>query len=97
MEPKNVLARVHGMVLTALEEVAAEVVGRMPAHPTKVDLELGMARKSDGTLLTTQGLQANDMADVLAKRGVEHHRVPKEEVERWSALKDQKRGQNGLV
>ena len=41
------------------------------------------ATKSDGSLVSKQGVWANDTADKLAKRGAEHHRVPPEEVRRW--------------
>ena len=55
----------------------------MPAHLTKADLALGTATKSDGSLVTSIDVWANDVADKLAKLGAEHHRVPAEEVRRW--------------
>ena len=39
--------------------------------------------KSDGTPLTLQDIEANDMADGLAKRGVEDHRVPYRVRQEW--------------
>ena len=57
----------------------------MPAHLTKVDLALGTATKSDGSLVIARDIWANDVADRLAKLGVEVHRVPGEEVRRWRA------------
>ena len=71
------------MLHTALEGTAPSVVGWMPAHLTKADLALGTATKSDGSLVTSTDVWANDVADKLAKLGAEHHRVPAEEVRRW--------------
>ena len=71
------------MLHTALEGVDGKVVGWMPAHLTKADLALGTATKSDGSLVSATDIMANDVADRLAKLGVEHHRVPQEEVRRW--------------
>ena len=82
-DPKNVLARVHGMMMTALEDAVPEVVGWMPSHLTYADLELRMARKSDGTLVNVQDLEANGLAGFLAKKGVEHYRVHRSEVRAW--------------
>ena len=52
----------------------------MFAHLTKADLALGTATKSDGSLVCATDIKANDVVDRLAKLGVEHHRVPQEEV-----------------
>ena len=83
-DPKNVLARVHSLMLTALDDSPPEVVGWMPSHLTLEDLDLQMARKSDGTLVTKQDLEANDLADKLAKKGVEYHRVSRAEMRHWA-------------
>ena len=83
LDPRNPLARVHGMIHTALEGVNTEVVGWMPAHLTKADLGHGMAKKSNGEAVTEQDQWGNDVADKLAKLGAEHHRVPPEEVRIW--------------
>ena len=48
-DPKNCLARVHGMIATALEDASAGLVGWLPAHLTAN--ELGVAKKSDGSLV----------------------------------------------
>jgi hypothetical protein len=80
---KNVLARVHNMVMTALEDCGQGTVGWMPAHLTKADLVQEEARKSDGAKVTELDLAMNEISDVNAKRGVEHHRVPAAEVKRW--------------
>ena len=85
---RNPLARVHGMLHTALEGINPDVVGWMPAHLTKADLALGNATKSDGSLVTRRDVWANDVADKLAKLGVEYHRVPVEEVRRWKMAHD---------
>ena len=73
------------MLHTALDGVDPDVVGWMPAHFTKADLALGTATKSDGSLVTARDVWANDVADRLAKLGVEYHRVSIEEVRRWKA------------
>ena len=83
MDPRNALARIHGMLHTALEGIERKLVGWMPAHLTKTDLALGTATKSDGSLVSAMDLMAKNVADRLAKLGVEHHRVPQEEVRRW--------------
>ena len=67
-DPKNVMVRLHGMMLTALEVADPRVVGWMPAHLTYADLKHGMAKKSDGTRVTEADLEANGLADKLAKR-----------------------------
>ena len=43
-----------------------------------------MARKSGGSLVNKQDVEANGLADSLAKRAVEYHRVPRSEVRRWA-------------
>ena len=76
MDPRNALARVHGLLHTALDGEDGQRVGWMPAHLTKADLALGKATKSDGSLVNAVDVWANDVADKLAKLGVEYHRVP---------------------
>ena len=79
--PRNPLARIHGMIATALEDTAPDTVGWMPAH---MEYEhIGIALKSDGTLITLADWRANALADELAKRAVELHRVPASEVKIW--------------
>jgi len=82
-DPRNPLARVHGLLHNAFEGVDPETVGWMPAHLKEADLALGTATKSDGSKVTGVDLQANDAADGLAKLGVEFHRIPPEELKRW--------------
>lgn len=79
---------IHGMLHTALDGGGVKGVGWMPAHLTKADLAFGTATKSDGSLVTAADLMANDVADKLAKLGVEHHRAPREEVRRWKQAFD---------
>ena len=81
--PKNVLARVHGMIFAALDYQPGTMVGWMPAHLTAN--ELGWAYRSDGELVDEIDLKGNDVADRLAKLGVESHRVPQGEVDQWDA------------
>ena len=83
-DPRNVLARIHGMIMTAMEDSPREVVGWMPSHLTEADLELQMAFKSDGSLVNRQDLGANGLADTLAKKGVEFHRVASSDVKIWA-------------
>ena len=40
LDPRNGLARIHGMIMTAMEDSSCEVVGWMPSHLTVDDLEL---------------------------------------------------------
>ena len=75
LDPRNVLARIHGMLLTALEDAPPDVVGWMLSHLTIKDLNLQMATKSDESLVGRLDLEGNKLADELAKRGVEFHRV----------------------
>ena len=84
LDPKNVLARVHGLIHASLEDDAAKQVGWMPAHPTQK--EVGIARRSDGELVTLLDLRGNTLADMLAKQGADTHRVPASEVARWKSL-----------
>jgi len=84
LDPSNVLARVHGMIMTAMEDSSCEVVGWMPSHLTIDDLGLQMALKSDGSLVNRQDLEANGLADTLAKKGVEFHRVASVDVKVWA-------------
>ena len=83
LDPRNVLARVHGMLLTALEDAPADVVGWMPSHLTIKDLNLLLATKSDESLVGRVDLEGNKLADELAKRGVEFHWVTPSDVKVW--------------
>ena len=83
LDPKNVLARIHGMILTALEDSSAKVIGWMPSHLTISDLCFQLARKSDGILVDERDLQGNRIADELAKQGGEAC------LESWLTLKRQ--------
>ena len=85
MDPRNALARIHGLLHTALDGDDGKRVGWMPAHLTQADLALGRATKSDGSPVRAVDIWANDVADKLAKLGAEYHRVPAEEVKRWKA------------
>ena len=46
----------------------------MPAHTSAADV--GRVRLSDGQLLSAVDRTANELADELAKRGAEAHRLP---------------------
>ena len=71
------------MLHTALVDARPGVIGWLPSHLT--NNELGRANKSDGTLVLVEELAANDLADKLAKRGVEFHRVAPTDVKQWEA------------
>lgn len=49
------------------------------------DLKHGSPTKSDGSLVTREDIALNDLADRLAKKAVEAHRVPQGEIEAWKA------------
>ena len=51
-DPRNPLARIHGMIHTAMEDTCPDIVGWMPAHLTSNDVARGTATKSDGSLVT---------------------------------------------
>ena len=70
------------MLATAFEEVTpSERVGWMPSHLKSSDL--GTVMKSDGSLVSQQDLEANGLADKLAKAAAEYHRVGAAEVTLW--------------
>ena len=81
-DPRNMLARVHAMLFSTLEDDDARSrVGWMPSH--LLEAELGEVKKSDGSLVNTRDLQGNTLADQLAKRAVEYHRVAASDVAIW--------------
>ena len=70
------------MIATALEDATTRLVGWLPAHLTAN--ELGVTKKSDGSLVLPEEIEANNLADQLAKRGDEFHRVAKSDVDAWA-------------
>ncbi len=68
------LARVFGLLFSAIDDTPREAFAWMPAH-CSMD-EVGRATLSDGSFLTETDRWANDMADGYAKAAVEVHRVP---------------------
>ncbi len=68
------LARVFGLVFSAIDDTPPEAFARMPSH-CGLD-EVGKARLSDGTLLADIDRRSNALADEHAKAAVEVHRVP---------------------
>ena len=88
-DPRNALARVHGMLFASLEEGDVEAFGWMPSHCKKGDLQHELAKKSDGSALTSKDVEMNDLADYLAKEGVEQHRVPPGVVRAWKEKEKQ--------
>ena len=89
LDPRNARARVHGMLLTALQGDDARALGWMPSHLTKKDLLRGTAKKSDGSVVALQDVKMNESADTLAKKGVEQHRVTPSDVKIWKAKMEQ--------
>ena len=55
--PKNVLARVHGLMHGLLEESDLDRIGWVPSH--RIDTELGVARRSDWGLVTAIDIKGN--------------------------------------
>ena len=72
---KKPLARVHAVMHTALDDTPHEALIWMPAHFKPGTC--GVAVRGDGFLVEEVDVMANDLADKLAKRAVEKHRVPK--------------------
>ena len=68
------LARVFGLLFSAVDDTPLESFVRMPAH-CSMD-EVGRAALGNGSLLTEIDRHANDLADESAKAAVEAHRVP---------------------
>ena len=78
---RNPHARVHTLMVRALDDTLAESVVWMPSHCKKGGA--GTVIRGDGFLLTEVDIEMNDIADKYAKRAVEHHRVPSAEVRQW--------------
>ena len=68
-------ARVHRLMIAALDDTEAEAMVWMPAH-TKVT-DVGRLYLGDGSTLTDLDRKGNGEADRLAKLAVKAHRVPK--------------------
>ena len=83
--PKRPLARVHGLMLAALEGVPLEAFAWMPAHTRPS--QIGVIALSNDDLLTEIDRDANEESDVHAKAAVEAHRV-QEELRDAVALRD---------
>ena len=71
---KRVLARVYGMLLTALEGVSLDRILWMPAHNSAA--HVGKLQLSNGEVLTKEDVFGNDEADKGASEGVEEHQAP---------------------
>ena len=70
----NPLARVHGLMHHALSDVPPQAVIWMPSHVKPG--QCGTITRGDGFLLEETDVEANEAADILAKRAVGEHRVP---------------------
>ena len=77
----NEHARLWDMIFTACDDGDLPQLVWMPAHTSAADI--GRARLSNGEPLTVRDRAGNDAADILAKRGAETHRVPKEVRKQW--------------
>ena len=71
---KNPLARVHGLMMHALDDIPPEAVIWTPSHVGENGV--GKEIRGDGFLLQSIDVHMNDVADRYAKRAVEAHRVP---------------------
>ena len=67
-------ARIYALIFTALDDTRLEKLIWMPAHQTMA--AVGVRAKGNNEFLIALDLETNDLADRLAKRGVEDHRVP---------------------
>lgn len=76
-------ARVYALLFAALDDTPVESIVWMPAH--QADGMAGKLARSDGKWLTADDIRGNREADVLAKRAVEEHRVPKLTRNQWTA------------
>ena len=85
----KVNARVHALMLAALEDTPPEDVVWMPAH--KGASQVGKLFCGNGVPLTALDLKGNALADKLAKRAVKQHRVDSSDVAAWSKLCDDTR------
>ena len=74
-------ARIYALLFTAFDDTPVENIVWMPAHQD--DGKAKVRTKSNGTPLTQQDIDANDLADRLAKRGIEDHRVPYRVRQEW--------------
>ena len=79
---KNRYARAYGILQGALDDTPAEKILWMPAHGKGTV-------KSDGSPVTGQDREANDIADTHAKEAVETHRLHPDTVEKWKAVRAQ--------
>ena len=68
-------------MFTAFDDTPLDNIVWMPAHQGKG--AAAIKAKSDDTPLTLVDIETNDMADRLAKRGVEDHRVPYRVRQEW--------------
>ena len=71
---KKPLARVHQLMLVALDDTPHEFVVWMPSHTTQGDV--GIKQIGNGEFLSVLDRYANGEADKWAKAAVEEHRVP---------------------
>ena len=70
---KNPLARVHQLMLVALDDTPHEFVVWMPSHTTQGDV--GIKQIGNGQFLSVFDSYANGEADKWATAAVEEHRV----------------------
>ena len=67
-------ARIYALLFSAFDDAPPSSIIWMPAH--QKEGAAAIRTKSDGPPLTMQDIEANELADGLAKRGVEDHRAP---------------------
>ncbi len=85
--PGRVCARVWSVLMAAFDnEDDRMLVEWMPSHLSAATAS--QRRKSDGTMVTEMDRKANQLADVLAKRGAATHRVPAAIRHQWKQAVD---------
>jgi hypothetical protein len=77
----NVYARVHNLLLAALDDTPSDRVIWVPAH--KGEESVGALRCGNGERFTLSDLRGNEAADLYAKQAVLEHRVTQGDVHRW--------------
>ena len=75
------------MLFNAIDDLPLERIIWMPAH--QAARAIGSKVKSGGTYLTAKDVKWNDVADKLAKRVVEDHRVPHMVRKVWQTCLDE--------
>ena len=79
---KNRYARAYAILKSALDDTPVSSTIWMPSHGKG-------SIKGDGSLVSGQDREANDLADTHAKEAVELHRVSPDIIKGWKEVKSQ--------